>query len=183
MAGPPLIWQTPALAQAYVVAVVFFTSEPLNIMSSSAPSKSEFVRINRLPPYVFAIINELKQAARARGEDIIDFGMGNPDRPTPSAHRRQADQAAQRPDTHRYSVSRGVLRLRQAISRLVQASFRRGHRSRDRSDRHHGFQRGTGPSHARNSRTWRPGTGPRTRPIRFIRTGRLSPARKCATCA
>ncbi|HET7315003.1 alanine transaminase [Salinisphaera sp.] len=83
---------------------------------SDASSKSNFVRINRLPPYVFAIINELKQAARARGEDIIDFGMGNPDRPTPDHIVDKLTEAAQRPDTHRYSVSRGVLRLRQAIS-------------------------------------------------------------------
>ncbi|MGB7757730.1 MAG: alanine transaminase [Salinisphaera sp.] len=83
---------------------------------SDASSKSNFVRINRLPPYVFAIINELKQAARARGEDIIDFGMGNPDRPTPPHIVEKLTEAVQRPDTHRYSVSRGVLRLRQAIS-------------------------------------------------------------------
>lgn len=81
-----------------------------------ASSKSNFVRINRLPPYVFAIINELKQAARARGEDIIDFGMGNPDRPTPEHIVDKLTEAVRRPDTHRYSVSRGVLRLRQAIS-------------------------------------------------------------------
>ncbi|MES1935836.1 alanine transaminase [Salinisphaera hydrothermalis] len=83
---------------------------------ANASSKSNFVRINRLPPYVFAIINELKQAARARGEDIIDFGMGNPDRPTPRHIVEKLTEAVQRPDTHRYSVSRGVLRLRQAIS-------------------------------------------------------------------
>ncbi|WP_423820766.1 alanine transaminase [Salinisphaera sp. SPP-AMP-43] len=83
---------------------------------ANASSKSNFVRINRLPPYVFAIINDLKQEARARGEDIIDFGMGNPDRPTPEHIVEKLTEAVQRPDTHRYSVSRGVLRLRQAIS-------------------------------------------------------------------
>ncbi|GAB3683492.1 alanine transaminase [Salinisphaera aquimarina] len=83
-------------------------------MANSSP-KSDFVRINRLPPYVFGIVNELKQAARARGEDIIDFGMGNPDQPTPEHIVNKLLEAAQRPDTHRYSVSKGVPRLRKAI--------------------------------------------------------------------
>ncbi|MBO9469206.1 alanine transaminase [Endozoicomonas sp. G2_2] len=83
-------------------------------MSNPSP-KSEFARINRLPPYVFGIVNELKQAARARGEDIIDFGMGNPDQPTPEHIVNKLVDAAQRPDTHRYSVSKGVPRLRLAI--------------------------------------------------------------------
>ncbi len=77
--------------------------------------KSDFARINRLPPYVFAIVNELKQAARARGEDIIDFGMGNPDQPTPQHIVDKLVEVAQRNDTHRYSVSRGIPRLRLAI--------------------------------------------------------------------
>jgi Aspartate/tyrosine/aromatic aminotransferase len=83
-------------------------------MSNSSP-KSDFARINRLPPYVFAIINELKQEARARGEDIIDFGMGNPDQPTPEHIVNKLVDAARRPDTHRYSTSKGVPRLRLAI--------------------------------------------------------------------
>lgn len=83
-------------------------------MSTSSP-KSNFVRINRLPPYVFGIVNDLKQAARARGEDIIDFGMGNPDQPTPDHIVNKLVEAAQRSDTHRYSVSKGVPRLRKAI--------------------------------------------------------------------
>jgi len=82
---------------------------------SNPSSKSDFVRINRLPPYVFGIVNDLKQAARARGEDIIDFGMGNPDQPTPQHIVDKLVEAAQRPDTHRYSVSKGVPRLRKAI--------------------------------------------------------------------
>lgn len=76
---------------------------------------SEFQRINRLPPYVFNIVNELKARARARGEDIIDFGMGNPDRPTPRHIVDKLVEAAQRGDTHRYSQSRGIPRLRKAI--------------------------------------------------------------------
>jgi alanine-synthesizing transaminase len=75
----------------------------------------EFRRIQRLPPYVFNIVNELKAAARARGEDIIDFGMGNPDQPTPRHIVDKLVEVAQRNDTHRYSVSRGIPRLRRAI--------------------------------------------------------------------
>ena len=75
----------------------------------------DFPRIKRLPPYVFNIVNELKAAARARGEDIIDFGMGNPDRPTPQHIVDKLCEAANRNDTHRYSMSRGIPRLRKAI--------------------------------------------------------------------
>jgi alanine-synthesizing transaminase len=75
----------------------------------------EFQRINRLPPYVFNIVNELKAKARAAGEDIIDFGMGNPDQPTPQHIVDKLIEAVQRPDTHRYSVSKGIPRLRKAI--------------------------------------------------------------------
>jgi alanine-synthesizing transaminase len=75
----------------------------------------EFSRIKRLPPYVFNIVNELKAAARARGEDIIDFGMGNPDQPTPRHIVDKLVEATQRGDTHRYSLSRGIPRLRKAI--------------------------------------------------------------------
>ncbi len=75
----------------------------------------EFPRIKRLPPYVFNIVNELKAKARARGEDIIDFGMGNPDQPTPPHIVEKLVEASRRGDTHRYSVSRGIPRLRRAI--------------------------------------------------------------------
>jgi alanine-synthesizing transaminase len=83
----------------------------------------DFPRIKRLPPYVFAIVNELKAAARARGEDIIDFGMGNPDQPTPKHIVDKLVEAAQRQDTHRYSVSRGVPRLRRAICNWYKDRF------------------------------------------------------------
>ena len=79
------------------------------------PPDLEFRRIKRLPPYVFNIVNELKAEARARGEDIIDFGMGNPDQPTPPHIVEKLVEVAQRSDTHRYSVSRGIPRLRRAI--------------------------------------------------------------------
>ena len=75
----------------------------------------EFPRIKRLPPYVFNIVNDLKAKARARGEDIIDFGMGNPDRPTPDHIVQKLREVALRGDTHRYSMSRGIPRLRRAI--------------------------------------------------------------------
>jgi len=75
----------------------------------------DFPRIKRLPPYVFNIVNELKAKARARGEDIIDFGMGNPDQPTPQHIVDKLTEAAQRSDTHRYSISKGIPRLRKAI--------------------------------------------------------------------
>jgi alanine-synthesizing transaminase len=75
----------------------------------------EFHRISRLPPYVFNIVNELKAKARAEGEDIIDFGMGNPDQPTPAHIVQKMIEVVERPDTHRYSVSKGIPRLRKAI--------------------------------------------------------------------
>lgn len=76
---------------------------------------SNFQRIQRLPPYVFSIVGDLKQAARAAGEDIIDFGMGNPDQPTPRHIVDKLTETAQRNDTHRYSQSKGIPRLRRAI--------------------------------------------------------------------
>jgi alanine-synthesizing transaminase len=75
----------------------------------------EFSRIKRLPPYVFNITNELKMAARRRGEDVIDLSMGNPDGPTPPHIVAKLVEASQRLDTHGYSVSRGIPRLRRAI--------------------------------------------------------------------
>jgi alanine-synthesizing transaminase len=75
----------------------------------------EFSRIQRLPPYVFNITGEMKMAARRRGDDIIDFSMGNPDGPTPKHIVDKMVEAAQKPATHRYSVSRGIPRLRKAI--------------------------------------------------------------------
>ena len=75
----------------------------------------DFPRIKRLPPYVFNIVNDLKARARKSGEDIIDFGMGNPDGATPRHIVDKLIEAASREDTHRYSVSRGIPRLRKAI--------------------------------------------------------------------
>ncbi len=75
----------------------------------------QFRRIERLPPYVFNIIGDLKQQARAAGEDIIDFGMGNPDQATPAHIVDKLVETARRGDTHRYSQSKGIPRLRKAI--------------------------------------------------------------------
>ena len=79
------------------------------------PPPKHFARLERLPPYVFAITSELKMAARRRGEDVIDFGMGNPDGPTPPHIVAKLVETAQRGDTHGYSVSKGIPRLRRAI--------------------------------------------------------------------
>ena len=75
----------------------------------------EFSRIKRLPPYVFNITGELKMAARRRGEDIIDMSMGNPDQPTPQHITEKLVEAASRENTHGYSISKGIYRLRKAI--------------------------------------------------------------------
>ncbi len=83
----------------------------------------EFARIKRLPPYVFNITGELKAAARKRGEDVIDLSMGNPDQPTPRHIVDKLIESVQRPDTHRYSVSKGIPRLRRAICNWYQTRF------------------------------------------------------------
>lgn len=85
---------------------------------------TEFARISRLPPYVFNIVNELKMAARRRGEDIIDFGMGNPDQPTPAHIVDKLVEVARRDDTHGYSISRGIPRLRQAICNWYKTRYK-----------------------------------------------------------
>ena len=85
--------------------------------------QDDFQRINRLPTYVFKITDALKREARAKGEDIIDFGMGNPDQPTPKHIVDKLVETAQRQDTHRYSMSRGIPRLRKAISNWYKRRF------------------------------------------------------------
>ena len=83
---------------------------------SASPGQRRFARIDRLPPYVFNITAELKLAARQRGEDIIDMSMGNPDGATPAHIVAKLAEVALRPDTHGYSASKGIPRLRRAIS-------------------------------------------------------------------
>jgi len=82
-----------------------------------------FPRIERLPPYVFNITGELKMAARRRGEDIIDMSMGNPDGPTPDHIVEKMVEASRRPTTHGYSVSKGIPRLRKAITDWYQRRY------------------------------------------------------------
>ncbi|MFO1419277.1 MAG: aminotransferase class I/II-fold pyridoxal phosphate-dependent enzyme, partial [Methylotetracoccus sp.] len=83
----------------------------------------EFQRIKRLPPYVFNIVNDLKARERAAGSDIIDFGMGNPDRPTPPHIVEKLIEVSRKGTTHRYSVSRGIPRLRRAICNWYRQRF------------------------------------------------------------
>ena len=77
----------------------------------------EFRRINGLPPYVFAQINGLKAVARAAGRDIVDYGFGNPDLPSPDIAVEKLREAAHNPKNHRYSASRGLQNLRLEIGR------------------------------------------------------------------
>jgi len=77
---------------------------------------NEFERIERLPNYIFAVVNDLKMQARRAGEDVIDFSMGNPDGPTPKHIVDKLIESAQKPKTHGYSVSKGIYKLREAIT-------------------------------------------------------------------
>ena len=78
--------------------------------------QEEFYRIKRLPPYVFAEVNQMKAEARANGDDIIDFGMGNPDSATPKHIVEKLVESVGNPKTHRYSNSRGIPGLRRALA-------------------------------------------------------------------
>ncbi len=80
------------------------------------PEGSGFHRMMRLPPYIFGIVNQLKMEARKRGEDIIDLGMGNPDLPTPKHIVNKLIEAVKNPRNHRYSASKGIYKLRLAIT-------------------------------------------------------------------
>ena len=83
----------------------------------------EFYRINRLPPYIFNIVNELKILARKNGHDIIDFGMGNPDQKTPDHIIKKMQECSDKDSVHRYSSSKGIPRLRRAISNWYEEKF------------------------------------------------------------
>jgi alanine-synthesizing transaminase len=83
----------------------------------------EFRRIERFPPYVFSIVNDLKMQARRAGEDVIDLGMGNPDLPTPEPVVRKLKEAVDNPRNHRYSASRGIPKLRSAICDLYRRAW------------------------------------------------------------
>lgn len=84
---------------------------------------TKFSRIERLPPYVFNVIGEMRQKARAAGEDVIDFSMGNPDQPTPPHIVKKLVETAEREDTHRYSQSKGIPRLRRAMANWYKTRY------------------------------------------------------------
>jgi alanine-synthesizing transaminase len=87
------------------------------------PDQQEFYRIQKLPPYVFAVINEMKAKARAAQNDVVDLGMGNPDGATPRIVVSKLVEAARNARNHRYSVSRGIPRLREEIVKRYQANY------------------------------------------------------------
>src|SRR5580700_6764188 len=92
-------------------------------MGSGNLSDVEFRRINGLPPYVFAIVNDLRDDARRAGRDVIDMGFGNPDIPSPDIAVEKLAEAARNPRNHRYSSSRGIPKLRLAITNLYLRRF------------------------------------------------------------
>ncbi len=87
------------------------------------PDGFEFQRMARLPPYIFGIVNQLKMEARRRGEDVIDLGMGNPDLPTPKHIVNKMVEAVKNPRNHRYSASKGIFKLRKAITDWYERRF------------------------------------------------------------
>jgi alanine-synthesizing transaminase len=87
------------------------------------PQTTDFYRIQKLPPYVFSVINELKAKARAAGMDVVDLGMGNPDGPTPAIVVDKLIEAAQNPRNHRYSLSKGIPNLRQEIVKRYKKNY------------------------------------------------------------
>src|SRR5216683_3287141 len=87
------------------------------------PVSQEFYRIQKLPPYVFAVINEMKAKARAAGLDVVDMGMGNPDGATPRPIVSKLVEAARNPRNHRYSLSKGIPHLREEIVKRYQRNY------------------------------------------------------------
>ena len=83
----------------------------------------EFHRIRRLPPYIFEEVNRLKARLRAQGIDIIDFGMGNPDMPTPNHIVEKLIETVRKPKAHRYSASKGIVGLRRAMAGYYDRRF------------------------------------------------------------
>src|SRR5690349_8957154 len=89
----------------------------------SSTTTDEFYRISKLPPYVFAVVNEMKARLRADQQDVVDLGMGNPDGAAPRAVVSKLVEAARNPRNHRYSMSRGIPRLREEIVRRYKTKF------------------------------------------------------------
>src|SRR6201996_5037170 len=87
------------------------------------PMTEEFYRIQKLPPYVFAVINEMKAKARAAQKDVVDLGMGNPDGSTPEPIVKKLIEAVRNPRNHRYSMSRGIPRLRTEIVKRYRTKY------------------------------------------------------------
>ena len=83
----------------------------------------DFRRITNLPPYVFTIINGLKIEARRAGADVVDLGFGNPDIPSPQIAVEKLAEAARNPRNHRYSMSRGLPKLREAVAALYERKW------------------------------------------------------------
>jgi alanine-synthesizing transaminase len=101
----------------------FLLSDFFYINETTSKCMKNFERLNRLPPYVFSIVNELKMSARRAGEDIIDLGMGNPDQPTPQHIIDKLTESAQKNSNHRYSASKGITKLRSAICDWYKRKF------------------------------------------------------------
>ena len=150
-----------------------------------APANTDFYRIKRLPPYIFEEVNRLKAAARARGEDIIDFGMGNPDMPTPEHIVDKLVETARDPRANRYSASRGIKGLRKAHSAYYQRRFGVKLDPDTRSDRDAGLQGRLRQYGAGDHRAWRRRAGAQSRlsdpRLRVHSGGRRDPA--CAGAA
>ena len=105
----------------------------------------QFRRIENLPPYVFTIINNLKIEARRAGRDVIDLGFGNPDIPSPDIAVRKLAEAAAKPVNHRYSLSRGLPKLREAIAGYYETHVGRHRRPGDGDHQHHRVEGGLQP--------------------------------------
>ena len=120
-------------------------------------SDEQFYRIQKLPPYVFAVINEMKAKARAAQLDVVDLGMGNPDGAAPRAVVSKLVEAARNPRNHRYSMSRGIPRLREEIVKRYNNNYGRRARSGKRSHRHHRRQGRAGAPAVRRDRPGRRG--------------------------
>src|SRR6202167_1157859 len=112
------------------VLAALLVFEPANLdevgnhfLESIMTSTDEFYRIQKLPPYVFAVINEMKAKARAAQKDVVDLGMGNPDGSTPEPVVKKLIDAVRNPRNHRYSMSRGIPRLRAEIVKRYRTKY------------------------------------------------------------
>jgi alanine-synthesizing transaminase len=120
-------------------------------------SHQDFYRIQKLPPYVFAVINEMRAKARAAQIDVIDLGMGNPDGATPRVVVSKLVEAARNARNHRYSQSRGIPRLREEITKRYLTNYGVELDPEQRSHRHHRRQGCAGAPAVRHRRSGRCG--------------------------